>query len=385
MIFMAGLAVYIHVPFCVRKCRYCAFYSLPLEGRSEASALMERYLEALRLEIAAAAALAAGKTVATVYFGGGTPTLLGSPVLASLLEEIAGSFSCAAELEITVEANPGTVTPEGLKELREAGVNRLSLGAQSFSPEELAVLGRAHGREEIYSAFFAAREAGFENISLDLIYGIPGQSLDGWRSNLERAVELSPEHISVYGLSLEEGTPLAQDVARGEIQTCSEELQVAMWETAGGLLKAAGYERYEIANFARSGRECRHNLAYWLNQPYIGLGPAAHGYFEGVRYANHADLRRYIASSLAGELPRAWEEPQTPERELSDTVIMGLRLVRGISRSAFLQRFGCSFEEVFGRELAFLKDEGLIAEDEDRIFLTERGRLLANSVLAYFV
>lgn len=382
---MAGLAVYIHVPFCMRKCRYCAFYSLPLEGRSEARALIQRYLEALRMEIAMAAALAAGRAVATIYFGGGTPTVLSSSLLASLLREIAGSFVCADELEVTVEVNPGTVTPTGLRELREAGVNRLSLGVQSFSPEELALLGRSHGKEEICSAFFAAREAGFENISLDLIYGIPGQSLDSWRSNLEKAVELNPEHISVYGLSLEEGTPLAQDVARGELQPCSEELQLAMWETTERLLKASGYERYEIANFARSGWECRHNLTYWLNQPYLGLGPAAHGYFDGVRYANHADLEEYIASSLAGKLPRAWEEQQTPERERSDTVIMGLRLVRGISRSAFLQRFGCSFEEVFERELAFLRREGLIAEDEEHIFLTERGRLLANCVLAHFV
>ncbi|MGB9791106.1 MAG: radical SAM family heme chaperone HemW [Thermacetogeniaceae bacterium] len=382
---MAGLAVYIHVPFCARKCRYCAFYSLPLEGRGDAAALIQRYLEALRMEIGMAAALAAERPVSTIYIGGGTPTVLSPSDLVFIIEVVAESFSCADDLEVTVEANPGTVSPGGLRELRKAGANRLSLGAQSFDPGELKVLGRIHSAEEIYSAFFSARDAGFDNIGLDLIYGIPGQSLDSWRANLEKAIELNPEHISVYGLSLEDGTPLADAVARGELSPCSEELQLAMWDTTGRLLKASGYERYEIANFARSGRECRHNLTYWLNQPYLGLGPAAHGYFGGVRYANHADLEEYIASSLAGKLPRAWEEHQTLERERSDTVIMGLRLARGISRSAFLQRFGCSFEDVFGRELALLKREGLIGEDDDHIFLTERGRLLANYVMAYFV
>lgn len=382
---MAGLALYLHVPFCVRKCRYCAFVSVPLEGNKDAKALIRDYLRALCTEIRTTASLAGGATVGSIYFGGGTPTLLSPSDLVSLLEEIGKHFNCAADLETTVEANPGTVSPSGLRELREAGVNRLSIGAQSFNPEELRLLGRIHDTEAIYSAFYAARDVGFNNLSLDLIYGIPGQTLEGWYTSLEKAVELHSEHISVYGLSLEEGTPLAEEVAAGRLQLCPEEMQVAMWESTERFLGVAGYERYEISNYARNGWQCRHNLTYWLNHPYLGLGAAAHGYFNGIRYANHADLGAYIRNSLFGRLPRAWEERQTPERERSDTVIMGLRLTRGISRLEFHLRFGCAFEDIYGGELALLKQEGLIAEDDDRIYLTDRGRLLANYVLAYFV
>lgn len=382
---MAGLALYLHIPFCVRKCRYCAFVSLPLEGNTDAKALIRDYLRALCTEIQTTASLAGGETVGSIYFGGGTPTLLSSSDLASLLEEIGKHFNCTADLEISVEANPGTVSPASLRELRNAGVNRLSIGAQSFNLEELRLLGRIHDPGAIYSAFFAARDAGFDNLNLDLIYGIPGQTLEGWYASLEKAVELHPEHLSVYGLSLEEGTPLAEEVAAGRLRPCPEEMQVAMWESTERFLGAAGYERYEIANYSRSGWQCRHNLTYWRNHPYLGLGAAAHGYFNGIRYANHADLGAYIRSSLSGRLPRAWEERQTPERDRSDTVIMGLRLTRGISCSEFRRRFGCSLEDVFGGELAVLKQEGLIGEDSDYIYLTDRGRLLANYVLAYFV
>lgn len=382
---MAGLALYLHIPFCARKCRYCAFVSHPLAGGGAGKALVRDYLRALRREINTAASLAGRRVLASIYFGGGTPTLLDPSDLVSLLEMIREHFDWSDEIEITVEANPGTVSADGLRLLRDAGVNRLSIGAQSFNQEELELLGRIHGAAEIYSAFYAAREAGFDNLSLDLIYGIPGQTPAGWRAVLEEAVALHPEHLSVYGLSLEEGTPLAEEVAGGRLQACPEETQVAMWEITGSFLKGAGYERYEIANFALPGRQCRHNLTYWLNRPYLGIGAAAHGYFNGIRYANHGDLKRYIEDSLRGRLPRAREEHQTPEQERTDTVIMGLRLTRGLSRSAFRRRFGYPFEDVFGEQLAVLEQEGLMGENDEFIYLTERGRLLANYVLAHFV
>lgn len=382
---MAGLALYLHIPFCVRKCRYCVFVSRPLAGGGAGKTLVQDYLRALRREIKTTASLAGRQSLGSIYFGGGTPTLLEPSDLISLLEETRDHFDWGEDMEITVEANPGTISPAGMRLLRDAGVNRLSIGAQSFNPKELGLLGRIHGVAEIYSAYYAAREAGFDNVNLDLIYGIPGQTLSGWRASLEKAVELHPEHLSVYGLSLEEGTPLVEEIAKGWLQPCPEETQVAMWEITGRLLKGAGYERYEIANFASPGRQCRHNLTYWLNRPYLGLGAAAHGYFNGIRYANHSDLETYIESSLQGKLPRAQEEHQTPEQERTDTIIMGLRLTRGLSRSAFRNRFGYSFEDVFGEQLAILEQEGLMEENEGFIYLTERGCLLANYVLAHFV
>jgi len=382
---VAGLALYLHIPFCVRKCRYCAFVSRPPGDGSTGNTPVQDYLRALRREIGTAASLAGRQTLGSIYFGGGTPTLLDPSDLVSLLEETRDHFDWGEDMEITVEANPGTVSLVGLRLLRDAGVNRISIGAQSFNPEELGLLGRIHGVTEIYSAYYAAREAGFDNVNLDLIYGIPGQTLSGWRASLEKALDLYPEHLSVYGLSLEEGTPLAEEIAKGWLQACPEETQVAMWEITGRLLKAAGYERYEIANFASPGRQCRHNLTYWLNLPYLGLGAAAHGYFNGIRYANHSDLETYIESSLQGKLPRAWEEHQTPEQERNDTIIMGLRLTRGLSRSAFRDRFGYSFEDLFGDQLNALEQEGLMGKNKGFIYLTERGRLLANYVLAHFV
>lgn len=221
-----------------------------------------------------------------------------------------------------MEANPGTVTLEKLQDLRRAGVNRLSLGAQSFLPGELELLGRTHSAVKIVEAYEAARAAGFDNINLDLIYALPGQNLASWRHNLEQALMLSPEHLSIYGLSLEEGTPLAREIKSGKLEACSEEMQIAMWEETAQQVISAGYVRYEISNYARPGRECRHNITYWKNTPYLGLGAAAQGCFEKVRYANESDLQRYLERVLSGELPRVFEEHQSQRDELIDTIII---------------------------------------------------------------
>lgn len=380
-----GLAIYLHIPFCVKKCRYCAFNSIPLPPGEDGAPLISRYLQALKREISLYTSLLGRREITSVYFGGGTPTVLPPGELSSLLELCAMSFTFSGEIEITVEANPGTIAETGLRELRSAGFNRISLGAQSFKPGELELLGRIHGVGEIYSSFEEARNAGFENINLDLIYGIPGQSLEHWRDTLERALSLRPEHLSVYGLTLEEGTPLAEDVASGRVQPCSEEEQVVMWEVTEETLSRRGYQRYEISNYALPGKECRHNLTYWYNLPYLGLGAGAHGYLGKTRYANHEDLGTYIRLISKGELPRAWEERQTPEQERLDTIIMGMRLRRGLSRKVFQQRFQISFDQLYGTQLEEMKRQGLIGDDGENIFLTGRGRLLANYVLSHFI
>jgi oxygen-independent coproporphyrinogen-3 oxidase len=414
------LALYLHIPFCLSKCHYCAFNSQPLPPGGGGEALVQDYLEALRRELQQAApAMPAGESLRSIYFGGGTPTILDPSCLCSLLSLSKRFFNWDQSIEITVEANPATVTRAGLAELRRAGVNRLSLGAQSFAAPELQLLGRLHGAADIDAACRDARAAGFANLSLDLIYGLPGQTLDGWRENLQLALDLRPEHLSAYGLKLEEGTFLAEQVATGRLPERDEDEDVAMWYETQRLTSAAGLERYEISNYARPGRESRHNLAYWLNQPYLALGAGASGHVRGgkwevgsgtsrrhwlsqcqpknhtshlpahtsqlVRYTNYEDLAGYMASVARGELPRAWEENQTPEQERADTVMMGLRLTGGLDRLAFQKRFGHPFEFFYGSQLAIMERDGLMEESDAAVFLTERGLLLSNWVLAELI
>jgi oxygen-independent coproporphyrinogen-3 oxidase len=467
------LALYLHIPFCLSKCHYCAFNSQPLPAGGGGQALVQNYLGALRRELQQAAqnqtpgapyssavsGLAPGlkkcaqqsrteglaaaereglgsakagqrpttgdrlettgrESLRSIYFGGGTPTILDPSDLCSLLSLSKRFFNWEQSIEITVEANPATVNRAGLAELRRAGVNRLSLGAQSFAAPELQLLGRRHGAAEIEAACRDARAAGFANLSLDLIYGLPGQTLGGWRENLQRALDLRPEHLSAYGLKLEEGTLLAEEVAAGMLPEQSEDEGVAMWYETQRLTSAAGLERYEISNYARPGQESRHNLAYWLNQPYLALGAGASGHVRGerrevrgengghwrsqcqpknptshippltsqfVRYTNYENVTEYIASVARGERPRAWEENQTPEQERADTVMMGLRLTGGLDRLAFQQRFGHPFEFFYGSQLAIMERDGLMDENERVVFLTERGLLLSNWVLAELI
>jgi oxygen-independent coproporphyrinogen-3 oxidase len=379
------ISLYLHFPFCLQKCRYCAFNSIPLPLGEDGSSLVTRYLCSLRKELVFYASLCQGETLTSVYCGGGTPTLLPAESIAEVLAVCRRHFLCSEDLEITVEANPGTVSLESLAVLKRAGVNRISLGVQSFCQEELDLLGRAHSVADVYTAWEAARLVGFDNINLDLIYALPGQTIFDWRYNLCSALKLHSDHLSIYGLALEEGTPLFHDMAAGIYLPCREEDELAMWEETSSVTAAAGYVRYEISNYAQPGKECRHNISYWKNTPYLGLGAGAHGFFAGVRYANDADLYSYMAKVEQDQLPRAWEEDQTPEQERVDTVIMGLRLTAGLSRKEFQNRFGCPFEDFYGDQLLFLVQEGLMGVSEDFIYLTEQGRLLANYVLAHFV
>lgn len=384
------LSLYLHLPFCLSKCRYCAFNSRPLPSGGARPPLVGDYLGALHRELQLASASQPGETLRSIYFGGGTPTVLDPSCLCSLLEQTNRYFHWNEAIEITVEANPATVSRSGLAELRRAGVNRLSLGAQSFSAPELRLLGRAHDVDDTRAAWRDARVAGFDNLNLDLIYGLPGQAPDNWRETLLSALELCPEHLSVYGLKLEPGTPLAEDVAAGRLQECGEEEQFSMWSETQRLTASAGLGRYEISNYALPGRQSRHNLTYWRNLPYLALGAGASGYLNSdgshyVRYANDEDVEGYVASLDRGELPRVWEEHQTPEQERADTVMMGLRLTGGLDRSDFQDRFGQPFEFFYGGQLAAMTGDGLMGSSDTAVFLTERGLLLSNYVLSRFI
>lgn len=379
-------ALYLHFPFCLQKCRYCSFNSLPLfqiVSREERSELIDRYLEALQKEISFYADHI--WELSSIYCGGGTPTVIAADSISRVLSCCSRHFHLSDDIEITVEANPGTVTLNKLKDLKKAGVNRLSLGAQSFNPVELKLLGRTHKAEEIVESYEAARDAGFDNINLDLIYALPGQSLTSWCDSLEEALRLSPEHLSVYGLSLEAGTPLAKDIEDGRLETSSEDMQIAMWEKTASSMVATGYVRYEISNYAKPGWECRHNITYWKNRSYLGVGAGAYGYLGKLRYADESDLQLYMKRVEDGEFPHVFEEKQSDLDERVCTIIMGLRLTEGLSRKCFTMRFGRPFEDFYGKELSSLVDEGLMGVSEDAIFLTDGGRLLANYVLSHFV
>ncbi|WP_428846036.1 radical SAM family heme chaperone HemW [Moorella sp. E308F] len=374
-------SIYIHIPFCVRKCHYCDFVSYPGRPPEE----MAAYCRALEREMD----LVAGKwqpgPAATVYIGGGTPTLLPARNLEQVLDAVDRFFGRQPGAEVTVEANPGTVDGRKLKILKAAGVNRLSLGVQSLDDDLLAAMGRIHRRRDIYEAFDQARRAGFSNINLDLIFGLPGQTLDGWRATLKEAIALQPEHIAAYSLQVEEGTPWGKLAAAGELPLPGEELELAMYQEARQMLAAVGYQQYEISNFARPGYQCRHNLTYWLNQPYLGLGAAAASYWRGRRWQNYSELHRYRHVLSRGRLPRAEIETLTPHQQMAETMFMGLRLMAGVDLEDFRRRFGVDAREVYARELAGLYRAGLVEEKDGHLRLTEKGLPLANEVFMQFV
>ncbi|WP_428847734.1 radical SAM family heme chaperone HemW [Neomoorella carbonis] len=370
-----------HIPFCVRKCHYCDFVSYPGRPPEE----MAAYCRDLEREME----LVAGKwqpgPAATVYIGGGTPTLLPARNLEQVLDAVDRFFGRQPGAEVSVEANPGTVDDAKLRVLLAAGVNRLSLGAQAFDDDLLRAMGRIHRRRDIYRACELARRAGFKNINLDLIFGLPGQTLDGWRATLKEAIALQPEHIAAYSLQVEEGTPWGKLAAAGELPLPGEELELAMYQEARQMLAAVGYQQYEISNFARPGYQCRHNLTYWFNRPYLGLGAAAASYWQDRRWQNYSELHRYQHALSRGRLPRAEIETLTSHQQMAETMFMGLRLMAGVDLQAFRQRFGVDAREVYDRELDRLYQAGLVEEKDGHLKLTEKGLPLANEVFVQFV
>jgi oxygen-independent coproporphyrinogen-3 oxidase len=318
-------SLYLHIPFCERKCLYCDFYSVADRGQ------VEDFLVALRREIALRAAEGAGAEFQTVFFGGGTPSLLAPQQIETILSQLQRAFRIAPDAEITLEANPGTVTGETLRAFRALGVNRLSVGIQSFHNPELRFLGRIHDRAEALRCVELARDAGFDNVGIDLIYSIPGQTLTAWEGNLKIATDLAPQHIAAYSLIVEDGTPLARLVEIGEVRPNPTGLEAAMYEGTMELLDRRGYEHYEVSNYARPGFRCRHNCAYWAHDDYLGFGPSAHSFWResggmsGRRWWNVSDLSVYLDRLQDGVLPTASEERLGADELLDERIFLGLR------------------------------------------------------------
>jgi oxygen-independent coproporphyrinogen-3 oxidase len=367
----AGL--YVHVPFCRSKCRYCAFYSVPAAGWDTGRVVGAMLRELDRY---------AGAAFRTVYVGGGSPTALPAEQLVALARRIRKQF--AGIEEFTVECNPGQVESGLLAGLRRAGVNRLSFGAQSFHPAELELLGRRHGVEDIRRSVKLARRAGFDNVGLDLIFAIPGSTLGDWQYSVEAAIDIGVEHVSAYSLSFESGTTFDAWRREGRVERVDEELDRAMYEWAVERLGAAGLEQYEISNFARPGRECVHNLGYWENRPFAGVGPGAASYWRGCRTANHADIERYVAAVESGiEIPGE-VQPVTDDDTICETAVLNLRMRSGIDLAEFWRRTGRDAMQIFAGPIQRHRDLGLVEVTDGAVRLTRQALPIADSVLCDF-
>jgi len=372
------IALYIHFPFCRRRCSYCSFVSY--QGRE---ADIPVYVKALNKELAMRADR---QRVHSIYFGGGTPSLLSPEQVREILSTVYSLFAVEAGAEVTLEANPGTIDRRYLTAVKAIGINRLSLGMQSLDDNELALLGRIHTASEARAAVRLARDAGFTNLSFDLIYGLPNQALAGWRKTLDDVIDLNPEHISLYPLTLEDRVPLRLAIERGEIPQIDPDLTADQYELAQDMLQEHGYNHYEISNWAKEGYECRHNLVYWHNLPYLGAGVAAHSYIDGHRLANTADLDSYLNAFSGNLLPaRELDEEIGPELKLSETVILGLRLSEGIGLDDIKRRFGVDLLRHYERQINETAASGLLEYSGRRIRLTRRGKLLGNEVFWRFL
>ena len=400
MIEYSGFEIYIHIPFCVRKCGYCDFLSFPA-GKD----VQTRYMEALKREIRLTGEMLRrqAKTVSSVFFGGGTPSVPEEGQIAGIMQELHEQFSILPDAEITIEANPGTVDLSKLRSFRSAGINRISIGCQSMHDSELVRMGRIHDRAAFLESYELARKAGFDNINLDLISALPGQSLQSWRETLHAAAALEPEHISAYSLILEEGTPFFEQ--RDTLQLPDEDTEREMYEETAEILSQYGFQQYELSNYAKPGRVCRHNLGYWTGVPYLGMGLGAASYWPAepagadreeqektwmVRFRKTADLKSYLHLLSEDDTARIPEDSASYELLgktgcMAEFMILGLRLTDGISRKEFRCRFQNDLQDVFGGILQKYAAAGLLHNEEDRVFLTRRGRSLANVVMMEFL
>lgn len=372
--------LYLHIPFCKSRCAYCSFNSYACQTPPAA------YLAALFTQIRywGAQQWCRERTFTTLFVGGGTPTIYGD-ALATLVDLCLKSFSFTEDAEITVEANPNTVNEQALSALRRAGVNRLSLGVQSLSDRLLASIGRTHTAGQARGAVAMARQAGFNNLNLDLIYGLPGQSLVDWQATLEEALALAPEHLACYELTIEEGTPFAGLHASGLLELPEEDVVVAMAEATHGLASQAGLTRYEISNYAKPGYECRHNLNYWENGSYLGIGAGAVSCLSGMRLSMVDDPERYVGLVEQGSQPVAEAECLSLAARFRETVIMGLRLMEGVAIDRLQARFGLTPMDYYGSILDDLIAQGLAVMDEGRLRLAAHALPVANQVLARLV
>ena len=373
-----ALGLYVHIPFCVRKCHYCDFNSGPLSQPAR-----ERYLQALDREIRSSRCR--GFEVRTVFFGGGTPSELTLHELESIVRAVHDTFRIDDGAECTVECNPGTVGPDYLTALRNLGFNRASLGVQSLQDHHLAALGRIHDSRQAREAYQGLRRAGFENVNLDLIFDLEGQTLLEWESDLFEVLSWSPEHLSLYHLTIEPGTEFGNRMARGEMRPQEEEQGARMYELAMDMAARAGFEQYEISNFCRPGHRCRHNLIYWRNEPYLGFGLSAASFLEGVRWTNTGRMGEYVRTASSGDTARSSEERLENREALGEEVMLRLRTGDGFSLADLSRRYSVDLLALHGKTLELFSRERLIDWEGDRVTLTRQGRLLANEVCRRFL
>lgn len=378
---MGSCGLYIHIPFCVRKCNYCDFLSMPFSEE-----LAREYRLALFSEMELLSKKYNHPSLQTIYLGGGTPTCLRGEVLAGIVDAVASHFGVSMqEAEVTCEVNPATVDEDDLRAMRSGGINRLSIGVQAFDDRLLRDLGRIHDVKAVLETYALARNAGFDNINLDLIFALPGQSADDWQRSLDMALALEPEHLSLYNLKIEEGTPFHRDYVEGRLIPVEEELDLWMYEEAIRRLTSAGLNQYEISNFARPGRMSRHNLRYWHYEPYLALGPGAHGFDGRLRYENISDLREYRKTIVQGHLPWSESLQLTEQDRMEEFMIMGLRLMEGIALHEFTRRFGVELQDVYAAPIEKLIRMGLLELTEGRLRLTEAGVPLGNQAFLEFL
>lgn len=372
---MAGL--YIHIPFCVRKCRYCDFVSYAEHTH------MGEYVGALEKEILLAAEIIGGKRFDSVFFGGGTPSILPNGEISRIMRAARRSLDIAPDAELSIEVNPGAVDAEKLREYREAGFNRLSIGLQSADDALLRRVGRIHTFEQFLCCYSDAREAGFNNINIDVMAGLPGQTRQAYENTLQKVLALAPEHISAYSLILEQGTPLYGDVESGAERLPSEDETCDMTDEGMATLEAADYARYEISNYAQTGRQCAHNVNYWENGEYLGLGAAAHSALalggKWQRFENPTALNDYIESIKRGSLAHVNAANVEKSEEMFESVMLGLRMIKGVDAAAFQDRYGVALNDAYGEKLRLLKAKGWLEQDDKGARLTAMGLDMYNA------
>ncbi|MFP9171339.1 MULTISPECIES: radical SAM family heme chaperone HemW [unclassified Streptococcus] len=368
-------SAYVHIPFCTQICYYCDFSKVFIKNQP-----VDAYLEHLIQETRS---YEIGK-LRTLYIGGGTPTALSAQQLAYLLTELPKVMDLSEVEEFTIEANPGDLDPDKIAVLKDSQVNRVSLGVQTFDNKMLKKIGRSHKEQDIYDNIRHLKQAGFDNISIDLIYALPGQTMDQVKENVAKAIDLDIPHMSLYSLILENHTVFMNRMRRGKLPLPKEELEAEMFEYIIEELEKAGFEHYEISNFSKPGFESRHNLVYWDNAEYYGLGAGASGYVDGIRYKNHGPIRHYLEAVEAGKA-RITEEHLTLEEKMEEELFLGLRKKTGVSKARFEEKFGVSFDQRYGQVVASLTEQGLLVPDDKQVRMTKRGLFLGDTVAEKFI
>ena len=375
------LGLYIHIPYCIHKCGYCDFNSHPIKQDE-----MNHYIDALVAEMKHYAKTYSNTNIIrTIFLGGGTPTTLTVYQLERILKECVSEFTVASDAEITIEANPATIDIEQLKSIRQTGYNRISIGVQSFDKAELKLLDRAHGPEEIHSTVDRARKAGFDNLSLDLMFAVPNQSLSSWESNLNKALEKNPEHLSTYNLTIEQGTAFSKLQSNGKLIMPDDDHQLELYKRTIERLTKKGFHHYEISNFARRGKECKHNITYWENKNTLGLGAGASSYMNGTRFKNINLPAHYIRQVKEKKIAVEHSETLELRQAMGETIMLGLRLLQGISIHQFEKRFQISFINLFRNIISALKEKELVIIEKDYLRLSQKGLFWADSVILEFI